>query len=73
MWGIQGLLILPSSLRLSISLRDRVPEGLITSVSLSESDFFLDLGVLSGAGLASSLVLGRLSDEQKRYWERVTE
>ena len=53
MWKRQELLILPSSMRRWISLRDRVPAGFSMAVPLSDSDFFLDLGVLSGAGLAS--------------------
>ena len=32
---------------------ERVLEGLSISVPLSDYDFFLDIGVLSGAGLAS--------------------
>ena len=37
-----------------MSLRERVPAGLSMDVPFSDSDFFSDLGVLSGAGLASS-------------------
>ena len=58
MWRRQELLILPSSLRQRMYLRGRVPAVLIIAVSLLDSDLFSNIGVLSGARLASSYVLG---------------
>ena len=54
MWWRQVLLILPSYLRQRMSLRDMFPSGLSMSVTFLDLDLFLDIGVLSGAGLASS-------------------
>ena len=54
MWGIQGFLILTSSLMWRVSFSERYPVGLSTSVPFSSFDLFLDLGILSGYRLDSS-------------------
>ena len=47
--GRQGFVILPLSMMQRMSLKERVPAGWSTAVTLSDFDLFFECGVFSGA------------------------